>query len=63
MLISAYDREKKKKVDHLHRHDLVARLVHHLVDGAVGPAADLAQVFEILGREVPVLLRGDLQLS
>lgn len=48
---------------HLHRHDLVAGLVHHLVDGAVGPAADLAQVLEVLGREVPVLLRRDLQLS
>lgn len=47
---------------HLDRHDLVAGLVHHLVDGAVGPAADLAQVFQVLGGEVPVLLR-DLQLS
>lgn len=46
---------------HLHRHDLVAGLVHHLVDGAVRPAADLAQVFQVLGGEVPVLLR-DLQL-
>lgn len=35
--------------------------MHHLVDGAVGPAADLAQVLQVLGREVPVLLR-DLQL-
>lgn len=52
-----------KQVDHLHRHDLVTRLVHHLIDGAVSPSADLAQIFEILGREVPVLLRGDLQLS
>lgn len=51
------------KVNHLDRHDLVTRLVNHLVDGAVSPAADLAQIFEILGREVPVLLRGDLQLS
>lgn len=47
---------------HLDRHDLVTRLVHHLVDGAVSPSADLPQVFEILGCEVPVLLRGDLQL-
>lgn len=46
---------------HLHRHDLVAGLVHHLVDGAVRPAADLAQVLQVLGGEVPVLLR-DLQL-
>lgn len=46
----------------LHCHDLVAGLVHHLVDGAVGPAADLAQVFEVLGGEVPVLLGRDLQL-
>lgn len=35
--------------------------MHHLVDGAVGPAADLAQVLQVLGGEVPVLLR-DLQL-
>lgn len=55
-------RKKKKKVNYLDRHDLVTRLVHHLIDGAVSPAADLAQIFEILGCEVPVLLRGDLQL-
>lgn len=47
---------------HLDSHNLVTGLVHHLVDGAVGPAADLAQVFQVLGGEVPVLLR-DLQLS
>lgn len=47
---------------HLNRHDLVTGLVHHLVDGAVRPAADLAQIFEVLGGEVPVLLR-DLQLA
>lgn len=47
---------------HLDRHDLVAGLVHHLVDGAVRSSADLSQILQILGCEVPVLLRGDLQL-
>lgn len=48
---------------HFDGHDLVAGFVHHFVDGAVRASADLAQVFEILGGEVPVLLRGDLQFS
>ena len=47
---------------HLDSHDLVAGLVDHLVDRAVRPPADLPQVLEVLGREVTVLLRGDLQL-
>lgn len=58
-----FNLHQHEQVNHLHRHDLVTRLVHHLIDGAVSPSADLAQIFEILGREVPVLLRGDLQLS
>lgn len=55
-------KHRRPPPNHLNRHNLVTGLVHHLVDGAIRPAADLAQIFEVLGGEVPVLLQ-DLQLS
>lgn len=47
---------------HLDSHDLARGLVHHLVDGAIRPAANLPEVSQILCREVTMLLRRDLQL-
>lgn len=61
-LVDLYSVPVKTVNDHLDRHDLVTWLVHHLVDRPVGPSADLTQIFQIFGCEVPVLLWGDLQL-
>lgn len=49
-------------VSYLNSHDLTTGLMNHFIDRAVGPSADLTQVLQVLGSEVPVLLGGNLQL-